>query len=882
MTDSIKTPFFFVGALFSLLVFVLPAAICNAQDEALTDEQVTFFETKIRPVLVRECYSCHSAQTGQSRGGLQVDTRDGFLVGGDSGPAFEPGEAEGSILMSALEYDEWAMPPSKQLSANVIEDFRTWIEMGAPDPRIITRAERDYGAATVTADDIREAKTQWAYSQPVQVPPPAVQNSAWTRSPIDNFVLAELEQEAISPATDAEPYDLVRRLSYDLTGLPPSQDQVDWFLNAYESDPDRAVAIVVDGLLKSERFGERWARHWLDVARYAESTGREVNATFPHAWRYRDYVIDAFNNDKPYDEFIREQIAGDLLPAEDDETWAEHLVATGFLAMGPKSLNEQNARQFILDQVDEQIDVSTRVILGISVACARCHDHKFDPVPQEDYYAMAGIFLSTSTHYGTIDSQQNRRPSNLLRLPDEDPDPYLKQMTSAEIRELRQEFDEVRESAANAARERRLEQRRGADTRTVNQLRQQENRLGAQAAILEQIVNSYDQDGNPLSFVMAVQDRDQAINARLLVRGELDQPSDEIDRGVVQVIGDRQRIRGDRNSGRKELAEWMTDEENPLTARVMVNRVWKHLFGNGIVRTTENFGSTGEPPTHPELLDYLAVEFMEHDWSVKELIRAICTSHVYRQSTAFNENAFERDPENRLLWRRTPSRLDAEAMRDSMLFASGQIEMERPRGSIVTRAGQTIVRDGNLSSGIEVFQLLRESGSETMDVREAFRQRARQQGAAGMRQLRDRLQFEIDDSSLNYRSVYLPVIRDNIPIALEAFDFAEPTMVVGVRGSTNSPSQALFMMNDEFVIRQSNEMAKAILFENHNLNDRLNAVMRRIYSRDATESELEAMTRFYNTVDSQVTNSRQRTPEREKISAICQAVFASADFRFLN
>src|SRR6056297_1401016 len=379
-------------ALFSIAlhaVAIVSAAAADADDS--TPQQIRFFETKIRPVLVESCYRCHSNEGQGVRGGLSVDGRQGLLDGGDSGPAIVPGDLESSSLWRAINHDDVEMPPSGKLPESVIEDFKQWILMGAPDPRL---AEIRVVPSGIGDDEIAAGRNQWAYTRPRRSPIPRHPDDTWSRTNIDRFVFAAMRNNGLSPAADCDSDTLLRRLHFDLIGLPPHPDQIREFAAACQRDPEQAVAEVVDRLLDSHQFGERWGRHWLDVARYAESSGKEVDATFPHAWRYRDWVIDALNEDKPYDRFVQEQIAGDLLPASSDRQWADQLVATGFLAIGPKTLTEQNPRQFKADLVDEQIDTTTRAILGVSVACARCHDHKFDPIPQTDYYALAGIFGS--------------------------------------------------------------------------------------------------------------------------------------------------------------------------------------------------------------------------------------------------------------------------------------------------------------------------------------------------------------------------------------------------------------------------------------------------------------------------------------------------------
>ncbi|MBM3967038.1 MAG: DUF1549 domain-containing protein, partial [Planctomycetes bacterium] len=359
-----------------------------------TAEQLQFFETKIRPVLIDHCYRCHSADGQGIRGGLGVDNRDALLAGGESGPAIVPGNLKESLLWNAINYQDYRMPPKGKLPDTVIADFKAWIEMGAPDPRsndgVVIHSK-------VTAADIEEGKKFWAFRRPSILPPTSSQYDSWAKTEIDRYVAALWEKKDIHHADDCEPETLLRRLTFDLVGLPPTRKQRDDFQARWRADSDAAVSELVDQLLGSPQFGERWGRHWLDVARYAETSGKETDVTFPNAWRYRDYVIRSFNDDKPYDRFITEQIAGDLLPAKNDQQWMENLIATGFLAIGPKSLSEQNPRQFQADMIDEQIDTASRVVLGLSVGCARCHDHKFDPIPQSDYYALAGIFYSTET-----------------------------------------------------------------------------------------------------------------------------------------------------------------------------------------------------------------------------------------------------------------------------------------------------------------------------------------------------------------------------------------------------------------------------------------------------------------------------------------------------
>ncbi len=373
-------------------------------------EQAAFFEKNIRPVLVAECYECHSSSSNSVKGGLLIDTRDGIRRGGDSGHGVVPGELAESLVIEAMLHDGLEMPPEKKLDASVIANFKKWIQMGAFDPRD--------GKSNRVRDevDLRQAREFWSFKFVEAVGIPSVSQRQWVKNDIDNFILSRLESIDLSPSEDADPRVLVRRIYFDVIGLPPTIEQVNRFLAASAQDVDVAIEELVAGLLDTPQFGERWGRHWLDVVRYAESTGMERNGTFTSAWRYRDYVIDAFNRDLAYDAFIREQIAGDLVDSSSIEDRNRKLIATGMLAIGPKSLNETNKEKFLMDVVDEQIDVVSRAFLGVTASCARCHDHKFDPIPQSEYYALAGIFASTRTLYGTAKSNGNRNPGQLISI----------------------------------------------------------------------------------------------------------------------------------------------------------------------------------------------------------------------------------------------------------------------------------------------------------------------------------------------------------------------------------------------------------------------------------------------------------------------------------
>lgn len=893
------------------ILLSLTIANCSLMaDEQPTAEQARFFESKIRPILVRECFSCHSSEVGQVRGGLWLDTADGMRTGGDSGPAIVPGNLDESLLWNAINHIDYAMPPRRKLSSEVLADFRTWIEMGAPDPRIADKVDVRSG---ISETDIQKGREFWSFRPPVRSQVPQV-DSSWPIADIDRFVWDKLTSHSLKPSSDASAATLLRRLTFDIVGLPPTPDQLQQFERKWRSDPDQAVQTTVDELLALPQFGERWGRHWLDLARFAESTGREVNITYPYAWRYRDYVIDSFNEDKPYDRFLQEQIAGDLLPAPTDQQWTENLVATGFLALGPKALNEQNGRQFELDVIDEQIDVTTRVMLGVSVACARCHDHKFDPIPQTDYYALAGIFRGMSTHYGTIRTQQNRRPSNLVMLPIADDKNFLEPITSKQLKELKADLQEKQKELREAFAARR--DRSANNTKNPQQAFVQVAQLSTTVGMLQAKIDSYDQTGKPLSLCMAVQET-EPTNVRVLERGEFNKPGQEVQRGFPKVLCTKPVSIPQKSTGRLEFARWVGSSDNPLTARVMVNRIWQHLFGNAIVRTPEDFGSTGQPPTHPELLDYLAVEFMEHHWSVKHMVRKLVLTRAYRMDSRFDQSSFEADPENRYLWRMQPKRLEAEAIRDSLLVISGELDIDRPRGSIVAKAGAAIVRDGsifamgtssaNATSGGTTSGGTGPAGDFSARMREQFA--LNQMGSGPLRPLIEPL-----DQPVKYRSVYLPVVRDHIPRALDVFDFAESTMVIGQREASNTPDQGLFFLNNTFVMDRAEAMARRIINETSNTKQQIQFAFLLAYGRPATQAEQKAASDFHRSF--QISPSQPElgrplggrrfpgpggdggfgpgrpgglnlaksiaSPEVQKLAAVCQSIMASAEFRFVN
>ncbi|MEM6470762.1 MAG: PSD1 and planctomycete cytochrome C domain-containing protein [Planctomycetota bacterium] len=743
---------------FLIFAFLIPIAAIAQQPSSA---QVRFFESKIRPALVKYCYECHSVESGDSRGGLLVDTRMGLMQGGDAGPAIVPGDTDASLLWEAITWQGFEMPPSQKMPASVIADFKQWIEMGAPDPRV---REITHFNTKITERDIEQVRREhWSFQ------PPRAQSG----ETIDSLVNKKLEEEGLTPTKRADGYTLLRRIYFDLVGLPPTPAEIKRFQAAFDTNPDVAIRAKIDQLLVTPQYGERWGRHWLDVARYGESSGSR-NTPFPHAWRYRDYVIDSFNDDTPYDRFISEQVAGDLLPVKTDEQWTENLVATGFLAIGLKHLDQKNPREFMAEMVDEQIDTTTQAFLGLTVACARCHDHKYDPIPTDDYYSLAGIFHSTKTLYGTARIAQNHRPSELLLLPVQD---------KSSGGQSRQRMESLKQQIADFDRESR-QTRDGKERRLIRNSR---NRVAAQLA-------SLNSDGSVKSFAMGVQEADRMVNANILFGGEIEKPAQEVSRGFVQVLGNLNFTSASGKSGRLELAKAMTSKKNPLTARVMVNRIWMHLMGKPIVETPSNFGLNGMEPSNQQLLDHLAVQFMQHNWGIKNMIREIMLSEAYLRSSAYDKGNYAVDPDNQYVWRANPRHLDAESLRDSMLSVSGRLDLTRPSRELTVGTGG------------------RERGPSLGNTN---------------------------------RSVYLPIDRALVPPSLNLFGFPDPSSTSPGRSESIVPTQALYLMNDDFVILQAQAMASMLEKHFDSRQEQIRMAILWAYGRPATRDELQASEQFF-------------------------------------
>ncbi|MDB5352052.1 MAG: Protein of unknown function (DUF1553)/Protein of unknown function (DUF1549)/Planctomycete [Planctomycetota bacterium] len=841
---------------------------CRAGDDAGRADaaRAEFFEARVRPVLVGRCFECHGPN--KQKGGLRLDSPDAMRTGGDTGPVIVAGDPEHSPLIEAIRHDgSVKMPPKGKLDAAEIDVLTEWVKQGASWPSTTSEKRPETAASFITDAD----RAFWAF-QPVKEPPaPVVKDTAWPKSSLDAFILAKLEQNGLRPSPPAAKRTLIRRATFDLIGLPPTPEESEAFVN--DASPE-AFARVVDRLLASPHYGERWGRHWLDVARYGEDQAHSFQPRlYPNGFRYRDWVARAFNADMPYDRFVTEQIAGDLL---DEPGRLERLPALGFFALGPVYYGDPKT----LDQVDDRIDTMTRGFLGLTVACARCHDHKFDPIPTADYYALAGVFLSTNYHEApdappeqiaafdlgqlVIEAKtreidaflqgessrahaaesarvlvaalahrgEPRRPlADLARIEGLDADRlgrwvgFLDRAKDhAEVIALRRigddlaEDDEARRILLDAAetflsRVQALLDRRqallaaeslkkspsppaldAADKALIGWLfddkgplavrkDQDEKELPAtakrQLAALREAKNLAQKNAPPkYPVVHTLKDHPRPADTTVLVRGNAEAPGPTVPRHFLSILG------GDsapftRGSGRLELARAIARPDNPLTARVMVNRIWQHHFGRGLVGTPSNFGELGERPSHPELLDHLARRFVANGWSIKSIHRDILLSATYQQAGGTDSHAIERDPENRLLWRMKRRRLEVEAWRDAILAVSGRLDPALGGPSV-----------------------------------------------------------KLDDRNNRRRTFYAAVSRHDLSPMLRLFDFPDPNITGSERTRTTVPLQALIVMNDEFLIESARALAARVRSSPDGGDDaRIQMTYALLFGRPATDRE---------------------------------------------
>ena len=827
------------------LIALFACALAAAQAPSADSEPLEFFESKIRPLLARHCYACHSSRAPTVFGDLLLDSQATLLQGGRSGPAIVPGDPDASLLIQAVSYESerLSMPPTGKLPARELAALTEWVRLGAPWPQVDAPAPTTAAAGETPA----EAK-HWAW-EPLSEPKiPEVTDAAWPQGNIDRFVLARLEEKGIAPVGSADRYALLRRLALDLTGLPPTPNQLQTFLQ--DRSPS-ALEAAVDRLLASPAFGERWGRHWLDLSGYADTLGLGRRIPARQAWRYRDYVIDAFNHDKPYDRFMREQVAGDVLAFESDAQRREQVVATGFLAIGPWALVDADKTQLRMDVIDNQIDTLGRSILGLTLGCARCHDHKFDPIPQREYYALAGIFASTMT----LEARMSGVFSGVHRTPLPETPPELMARAEA-LRQWELDYDRMvtdRQEAETLrdrlATELKAAEDSGADASAREALKQEAAAAAKEATRLKQETARMRYFAKPTPpAALALVDRPVPEDASLHLGGDPHQPGERIPRGFLSLvpldphpkIANRRAIGTgfQKSSGRLELARWLADPANPLPARVMANRIWQHLFGSGLARSVDNLGLLGERPSHPELLDYLALRLRRLDWSIKGLIREIAISRTYGLAASHDPQAAASDPENRLLWRSNRRRLQAETIRDAVLLVSGALSFEAGGPSL------PLGSPGSLNMGQPPFLSAN---------------------------------LKLDENVRHRRTVYLPTLRKSqLPSldVLNLFDFPDPNAVTGRRNATTVPTQALYLMNSPFLLEHSQAAAKALLADRAASDEeRVRAFLLQALGRPASTEDIERAVAFLRDTEDAL--------EREAAWArYCHAVFASSEFLF--
>ena len=928
-----------VQAALGALIVSLP--LIGAEPEALEH-----FEKHVRPLLVAKCQACHNAQL--KSGNVDFSGLEGFLQARDEAALISTDDPESSRLLAIVGYETRVkMPPAGRLPDDELAILRDWVQRGAPWPG----AEQH--DAMIPADQqggfTDEQKNYWAFQPVVGHEPSSVDNPAWNENPIDRFVLAKMQERGLQPAAPTDKLTWLRRATFDLTGLPPTPEDAEAFLA--DTSPE-AHGRVVERLLASPLYGERWGRHWLDVARYADSTGNDEDHRYPYAWKYRDYVIEAFNNDMPYDQFVREQIAGDLLAGDDSSQVNKRgIIATGLLALGPKAVAQQDKQRMLYDVYDEQIEVVSKSMLGLTVACARCHDHKFDPILTKDYYSLAGIFASTrsfkdpSSHvsqllfkplvqqqaYDRYEAEQrvikNKR-IELDNLADIELEQYVDSVASrvadymlaahevygdgADATELSAEGDldpaQLKKwvdylKPADMPRGQLADWRDSMASRRVEVAAAYQEAFGKtlkewhhtirrwRASAIELIRNGsmppppkprfrpgrdrffhdvYYAKGAPLRFegdernailkpdtVATIEklkvevaeleanampeppmanavEEGQTVEQRVFVRGDYTAEGEAAPKVFPAIIAGFEQTPVSSGSGRLELANWIASPSNPLTARVMVNRIWQKHFGEGIVRTPSNFGKLGTPPTHPELLDWLASSFVKEGWSVKEMHRKIMLSSAYRMSSSPSPAAAKDDPANQWLSHFNRRRLDVEELRDGMLAIDSSLDL---------------TMGGTLQSG---FGTDRENSNDRLSI---------------------------DPTTSVRRMVYLPLRRANLPTLLNLFDFGDAVTSLGKRPVTNVAPQALFMMNSEFVASRAGNLAEQLLAaQDWTETDRAKRAYMAVLTREPDAGEIDSALSYIGTYAARFEDSTLQ----EAWQSYCRILLASNDFIYVD
>ncbi|MDP6443408.1 MAG: DUF1553 domain-containing protein [Pirellulaceae bacterium] len=781
------------------------ALILAALPGARGDEATDHFESRVRPLLIAKCQQCHGKK---AKGRLRLDSRNSALAGGKSGAAIVLGKPEQSLIVQAIKRGgRLKMPPGKPLAPREIAAIEQWVKAGAVWPR----SDADEPAVETPIDD--KARDFWSFRPIVKRPPP---KTAGKTNPIDAFIEADLGARQLSPSARANRTTLIRRAAFDLIGLPPTPEEIDAFLA--DDRPD-AFARLVDRLLDSPHYGERWGRHWLDLVRYADTAGDASDFPVPEAYKYRNYVIAAFNNDKPYDEFVEEQIAGDLLPYENDDEHWEHQIATGYLAIARRiGVSPHNLKHIT---IEDTIDNLGKTFLGLTIGCARCHDHKFDPVPTTDYYALYGIFDSSIYPHAGAEHKPWRQDfvyrigkaaSDKLLKPNRDELEIWNVRERAKLEEYR---DFQRKPIADPGKTR--------ETAWQAVLQTREQRRPVAESFPDLDIAYAVHEGSP-------------HDVRVQEQGDPRSPGDLVRRGFPQILGGHKLPADHSTSGRLELARWLTAKDNPLTARVIVNRLWHHHFGKGLVASTSDFGVRGGRPTHPELLDFLAATMVENGWSIKQMHRLIMSSRAYqRSSNSIAENK-QTDPENRFLWRFDRRRLDAEQLRDSLLAFSDQLD--RTPG-----------------------------GRHPFPHRLTYFYRQHEPF--------------VGNWTTNRRSIYMMQQRIKKNTYLDTFDGPDGNGAIGERKVTTTTLQALYMMNSEFVHQQSDAIAARIVESQDDTPSRVDWSYQTFFGRRPTVDERSFAAGALKRLAGK-TGAAAAEPDRQAWAALVRSMLSSNEFMFID
>ncbi len=828
------------------LCCALPAALAEEPPRpaaAAADQPAAFFRQQVEPILEQHCFKCHGA--GESiKGGLRLTSRAGILQGGDTGPAVSLDKPAESLLLEAINYESYEMPPSGKLPQEKIDVLTRWVRSGlagAPERAEPAAAGAGHGPPPVNA----ETKKFWSF-QPVRRPtPPQVADPAWVRNPIDAFILKRLEEAGLEPAAAAEKTALLRRAHYDLTGLPPTPEDVAAFL---QDDSPGAFQRVVDRLLESPHYGERWARHWLDLVRYAETNSYERDGPKPFVWRYRDYVIRSLNEDKPYDQFVREQLAGDEL----DEVTRESIIATGYYRLGIWQDEPVDAEQELYEDLDDLVRTTGEVFLGLTVGCARCHDHKLDPIPQRDYYRMLAFFRNVR-RYGV------RSHETVL---------------AASVREIASDEQRRRHEAQVQAHQQQVEQNKqqlaAMDKKLKADLQGVENdewkNEGARLEIAEKRIGGLLTQEEFDRYAALTRRRDELRRSRppgleqalcvkehgrncppthVLVRGNAHVPGEQVEPGFPAVLSPpppqiAPPPDGNSTGRRRALAHWIADERNPLTARVIVNRIWHHHFGRGLVRTTSDFGFQGAAPTHPQLLDWLASEFVAGDWRLKRLHKLIMLSAAYQMSSTANARALREDPTNDLFWRFDMRRLSAEEVRDSILAVNGSLNRGKMYGP----------------------------GIYTVIPQEVLAGQSRPGSGWGTSSPEDRAR----------RSIYIHVKRSLVVPMIASFDGPDTDASCPVRFVTTQPTQALGMLNSDFLQEQARLLAAYVRQRaGDDPREQLALALWRVLQREPTAVEVERGLELLRLMQ-----QRHQASAEQALNYFCLAALNLNEFMYLD